>query len=61
VQARGDPAMIVDDWLARLIPRPVDPSKREVLLETLTGRADDEDAVRAMIQLIVSMPEYQLC
>jgi uncharacterized protein (DUF1800 family) len=52
---------VVDHWLARLIQRPVDVAKRQALVESLGGRAADEDAIGRMVQLIVSMPEYQLC
>lgn len=61
VATNGPPEEIVDFWVSRLIQRPIDPAKRETLLETLRRRPDDESAVRSMIQLIVSMPEYQLC
>ena len=59
--ADGDsPGAIVDAWVARLIQRPIDPAKRETLVNTL-GERPDEYAVRTLVQLIVSMPEYQLC
>jgi uncharacterized protein (DUF1800 family) len=51
----------VDTWVRRLLHRPITPEKRNVLLETISGREDDENAVRSLVQLIVSMPEYQLC
>ncbi len=52
---------VVDEWVKRLIQRPIESTKRQVLINSLNGRADDDDAVKKMIQLIVSMPEYQLC
>ena len=52
---------VVDEWVDRLIHRPIDPSQRKVLIDSLAGRPDRPDAVRKMVQLIVSMPEYQLC
>jgi uncharacterized protein (DUF1800 family) len=51
---------IVDHWLARLIQRPVVEEKRKTL-ETELGSRPDNAAIRRMIELIVSMPEYQLC
>jgi hypothetical protein len=51
----------VDDWIARLIQRPIAPEKRQTLLDALGDKPDNADAVKKMIQLIVSMPEYQLC
>jgi hypothetical protein len=51
---------VVDAWLARLVQRPVDPSKRKVLADVLSDGVN-ADTVRKMVQLIVSMPEYQLC
>ena len=33
----------------------------QALVESLGGRPGDEDAIGRMVQLIVSMPEYQLC
>jgi hypothetical protein len=46
----------VDTWVQRLIQRPIDAPKRQVLVDAL-----EKDGVREMVQLIVSMPEYQLC
>jgi uncharacterized protein (DUF1800 family) len=50
----------VDRWLARLIQRPIAPEQRQPLLDSL-GVNPDGSSIRRMIQLIVSMPEYQLC
>jgi uncharacterized protein (DUF1800 family) len=52
---------VVDYWLNRLIQRPVSSEKRQVLIDALGSTPQREDAVRKMIQLIVSMPDYQLC
>ncbi|MGH7179860.1 MAG: DUF1800 domain-containing protein [Tepidisphaeraceae bacterium] len=52
---------VVDLWLARLVQRPVAPDKRQVLIDALDDRPDNPDAVKRVVQLIVSMPEYQLC
>lgn len=62
-EARGSqtPEQTVDEWVARLIQRPIADEKRQVLIEALDGRADREENVKKMIQLIVSTPEYQLC
>jgi uncharacterized protein (DUF1800 family) len=51
---------IVDKWVARLIQRPIDSEKRQVLVDSLENRPTEEN-VKKMVQLIVSMPEYQLC
>lgn len=56
----GSPEKIVDEWVDRLIQRPIESKQKEVLLQAL-GDQPNERSVRAMIQLIVSMPEYQLC
>jgi uncharacterized protein (DUF1800 family) len=55
-----DPDAIVDYWVNRLIQRPVADDKRDVLAKCLGDSPRAED-VRRMVQLIVSMPEYQLC
>lgn len=57
----GDPAAVVDDWLAKLIQRPVGDKQKKPLMEALGTRPNREENVRRMVQLIVSMPEYQLC
>jgi hypothetical protein len=59
--AGNDPDALVDEWVMRLIQRPIEPDKKKVLLEKLGDSPDDEQAVKKMVQLIVSMPEYQLC
>ncbi|MGH7213421.1 MAG: DUF1800 domain-containing protein [Tepidisphaeraceae bacterium] len=56
-----DAGEVVDRWVARLIQRPIEVEKRQVLVDALQGRPDREEHVRWMVQLIVSMPEYQLC
>lgn len=50
----------VDQWVARLIQRPIAAEQRQTLLDA-AGAKPDRDSIRRMIQLIVSMPEYQLC
>jgi Protein of unknown function (DUF1800) len=52
---------LVDLWLARLIQRPVDEHQRQVLVNAVGDGYDDPSATRKLVQLIVSMPEYQLC
>ncbi len=58
--AGGSAQSIIEEWLTRLIQRPVEERQKQILLEAMEGRTD-ERAVRNMIQLIMSMPEYQLC
>jgi hypothetical protein len=60
VATDGSPQQLVDAWIDRLIQRPVEQDKKQVLVDSL-GEEPDESSVRRMIQLIVSMPEYQLC
>jgi hypothetical protein len=52
---------IVDAWVSRLIHRPIDPQRKKVLIDALGDRPEMNSNVKRMIQLIVSMPEYQLC
>jgi hypothetical protein len=52
---------VVDYWLGHLIQRPVADEKKKVLVEALAGEPEKEQNVKKMVQLIVSMPEYQLC
>ena len=62
VQKGGnDPLAVVNYWVARLIQRPIDEEKKQILIDALADRPNDEAAVKKMVQLIVSMPEYQLC
>ena len=55
-----DAGAVVDYWINRLIQRPISSDKRQVLIEAL-GANPTEPSIRRMIQLIVSMPDYQLC
>jgi uncharacterized protein (DUF1800 family) len=57
---RPDPEKLVDEWLARLISRPVDHAKRQALVEAARGGEARESASN-VVKLIVSMPEFQLC
>lgn len=52
---------VVDAWVARLIQRPIAPDRRKILIDSIGDRIESEQTVKQMIQLIVSMPEYQLC
>ncbi|MGC4033563.1 MAG: DUF1800 domain-containing protein [Tepidisphaeraceae bacterium] len=51
---------LADLWIERLIQRPIHEERRKILIDSLGNKPDDA-AVRNMIGLIVSMPEYQLC
>jgi len=55
------PEEIVDALVARLIQRPLSADKRQVLVDGYKSRPRSEQGIREVIQLIVSMPEYQLC
>jgi uncharacterized protein (DUF1800 family) len=55
-----DAPALVDYWLNRLVQLPVDDDKKAKLVETV-GRRPTRDSARKMLELIVSMPEYQLC
>jgi hypothetical protein len=59
--ASGSAGDVVDHWVNRLIQRPIDPSQKAVLLDALGTTPDKPDSVRKLVQLIFSMPEYQLC
>ena len=61
--ASHDPAATVDHWLACLVQRPVAEDKRKVLVDAVAGTwaLDRDRGVREMVQLIVSMAEFQLC
>ena len=56
----NSPEKIVDGWVSRLIQRPIDADKKKVLVQAL-GNPVNASSVRKVVQLIVSMPEYQLC
>lgn len=55
------PEQMVDYWVKRLVQRPVETEKLATLAESMDGKTHDPVAIRRMIQLIVSMPDYQLC
>jgi len=57
----SDATEVVDEWVMRLIQRPIAEEKKQVLIDALAGNPQDSKAVKKMVQLIVSMPEYQLC
>jgi len=60
VDADGASGELVDEWVARLIQRPITEERRSVLIDAV-GRKPTETTVRNMVNLILSMPEYQLC
>ena len=57
----GSADEVVEYWVSRLIQRPIDDGKRKSLVEALGEKPENEQSVKRMVQLIVSMPEYQLC
>jgi hypothetical protein len=59
--ATGSAQEVVDKWVARLIQRPIEAGQRQVLIDALGPDPTKPEALRKVVQLIVSMPEYQLC
>ncbi len=57
----ADANAVVDYWVNRLIQRPIASDKRAVLIDALGNQPDREQNIRKMLQLIMSMPDYQLC
>jgi uncharacterized protein (DUF1800 family) len=57
----GSAQATVDALVDRLIQRPVETEKRQQLVESFESKQRAEQSIRAVVQLIVSMPEYQLC
>ena len=57
----GSPQQIVEQWINRLIQRPLDDQKKQVLIDALGNNPQNPDSQRRVVQLIMSMPEYQLC
>jgi len=58
------PIALVDYWVDRFIQRPIDEDKRQVLINQLgqnLGEKPETSGIRRMVELVVSMPEYQLC
>ncbi len=59
---------VVDYFVRRLLQRPLRPERRQLLIDALQEHTGDRDvqspasaaAIRGMIHLILSMPEYQL-
>jgi hypothetical protein len=60
-QAQGSASEVIDYWVNRLIQRPIDDDKKQVLAGALGVDPSNMDGQRRVVQLIVSMPEYQLC
>jgi hypothetical protein len=59
--APGNAEQVVDYWLGNLIQRPVDDDQRQVLIDALGQNPQNTASQKRLVQLIVSMPEYQLC
>jgi hypothetical protein len=57
----SDAEQVVDKWVSYLIQRPIAPDRKRILVDALGNKPGSESSVKRMIQLIVSMPEYQLC
>jgi uncharacterized protein (DUF1800 family) len=52
---------VAEYWISRLIQRPLEQEKKKALVEALGSKPENEQSIKKMVQLIVSMPEYQLC
>jgi hypothetical protein len=59
--SQGTPEQLVDEWVARLIQRPISDDKKKILLDAVSSRPQATETQRRLVQLIVSMPDYQLC
>lgn len=57
----GDPPEAVDMLVSRLVQRPIDDDRRQVLMEAMRAVGGKQESARRVAQLVVSMPEYQLC
>jgi uncharacterized protein (DUF1800 family) len=57
----GSAKPTVETLVDRLIQRPVSTEKIQQLLDGYQSRKNSEQSIRAAVQLIVSMPEFQLC
>ena len=57
--AKGEAA--VDALVNRLIQRPIEASQRQVLVDAYKSVNKPDQAIKRVAELIVSMPEYQLC
>jgi hypothetical protein len=55
------PDEVVSGWVDRLIQRPIDKDQTKILLNAAGEAPLTTERVRRVVQLIVSMPEYQLC
>jgi uncharacterized protein (DUF1800 family) len=60
LEAPSKPGVLVQQWVDRLIQRPIDVDKMNDLTAA-AGSAVTKDSAKRLIELIVSMPEYQLC
>lgn len=60
LQTSDDSEKLVNEWLARLIGRPIEAAKREALVAAARS-AQPNEAAADVVKLIVAMPEYQLC
>jgi hypothetical protein len=52
---------VVVQWVDRLVQRPVESDKLRTLVAALGDQPSNPQNVKKMIQLILSMPDYQLC
>jgi uncharacterized protein (DUF1800 family) len=59
--ATGNAQEVADAWIHRLIQRPIADDRRQILIDTLGDKPQSSAALKKMVQLIVSMPEYELC
>lgn len=57
----GTPQDLVIEWVDRLIQRPVASEQIQTLIDSFAGQPTNVQNTKKMIQLIMSMPEYQLC
>lgn len=60
-QGGREPEAVVDALVERLVQRPIDAGQRRTLLDAYREKARPGQSLRRVVQLIVSMPEYQLC
>lgn len=60
LEAPAEPGAFAKQWVDRLIQRPIDVDKMNALV-TAAGSTVTKDSAKRLIELIVSMPEYQLC
>ena len=59
-QSAGDNALLVDLVAGEFLHEPLDPTVRQIIIDTVSMLSSEDERVRTAVQLMVSQPSFSI-